>query len=144
MRWGSPVAPSFDHASSLGRELTDERRAELLKSATVGRYARRATGGIFLDSADRKGASPLALVQFGLQEYPGYFGPALNRFREAPRDGILATVDEVPESRMSATSKLFAKELLTFTQGFLLELPDDFEPMSGKAFQLITPAQRRH
>jgi hypothetical protein len=116
------VAPSFDHASSLGRELTDERRAAYLKSAAVGQYAKRATGGIFLDSARRKGASPLALVQFGLQQYPNYFGPALSGFRSTSLDGILAVVDEVPKSRMSATAKTFAKELLTFTHGFLLEL----------------------
>jgi HipA-like C-terminal domain len=116
------VAPSFDHASSLGRELTDEGRAAMLNDSKTGQYAKRGKGGIYLENTDHKGANPLALVQFGMQEYPDYFGPAVNSFRDSPLDGILAVVDEVPESRMSHTAKEFARQLLTFTQGFLLEL----------------------
>ena len=38
--------PSFDHASSLGRELTDERRRRYLESDGVLAYLRRGRGGV--------------------------------------------------------------------------------------------------
>jgi len=45
------VAPSFDHASSLGRELLDDRRQRLLSERQVGKYSEKARGGI---SGNRK------------------------------------------------------------------------------------------
>ena len=41
------VAPTFDHASSLGRELSDEVRERLLREKTMERYILKGRGGIF-------------------------------------------------------------------------------------------------
>jgi serine/threonine protein kinase HipA of HipAB toxin-antitoxin module len=38
------IAPSFDHASSLGRELENKRREMLLKERRVGKYSENARG----------------------------------------------------------------------------------------------------
>ena len=43
------LAPSYDHASALGRELLDERREEILSQGRIGWYARRGRGAIFWD-----------------------------------------------------------------------------------------------
>lgn len=47
------LAPSYDHASSLGRELTDDERRRRVATrdvrSTVDRYVRRARSGLFLD-----------------------------------------------------------------------------------------------
>ena len=56
------LAPSFDHASSLGRELEDQRRAILLAENRVGRYSERGRGGIYWFQDDRRGPSPTTLV----------------------------------------------------------------------------------
>ena len=41
------VAPSFDHATSLGRELLDERRDRFLTENRVGSYAEKGRGAIY-------------------------------------------------------------------------------------------------
>lgn len=41
------LAPTFDHASSLGRELTDEARERYLTECRIENYIRKARGGIF-------------------------------------------------------------------------------------------------
>ena len=51
------VAPSFDHASSLGRELRDSRREQYLSSPTgVLDYIRRGRGGVFVDDSRTEGS----------------------------------------------------------------------------------------
>lgn len=57
------VAPSYDHASSLGRELLDERRTELLAAGRVGWYISKGRGGIFRGPSERHGENPLRFVQ---------------------------------------------------------------------------------
>lgn len=57
------VAPSFDHASSLGRELLDARRRMiLLDRQGLERYVLRGHGGIFYRQSDAKGENPLRLA----------------------------------------------------------------------------------
>ena len=46
--WVGRVAPSFDHASSLGRELLDSRRSRLLRERRVGVYAEKGRGGLLV------------------------------------------------------------------------------------------------
>ena len=58
------VAPSFDHASSLGHELTDERRQRTLYSSNgILNYMKRGRGGVYIDAAQRRAPSPLRLAQ---------------------------------------------------------------------------------
>jgi hypothetical protein len=49
-RWKSFLAPSFDHASSLGRELADhgpgKTREQFLAEDRISNYAEKARGGI--------------------------------------------------------------------------------------------------
>jgi hypothetical protein len=96
------VAPSFDHASSLGRELNDEKRLEILGRNAIASYARRGRGGIYLKSTDKKGANPLALVEFGLTIWPDAFQTALKLFAGVSVQGLHEIVDQVPEHRMSS------------------------------------------
>ena len=45
-QWKGRLAPTFDRASSLGRELLDERRLLLLEEKRVGWYSAKGRGGI--------------------------------------------------------------------------------------------------
>lgn len=116
------VAPSFDHASSLGRELQDERRTRILDENRIGRYARGGHGGIYLQSTDPRGANPLGLIEYGMQHHPQYFTPALQRLAGVPVGQLTAYVDEVPAERISDVAKVFAKQLLTHTHTTLTGL----------------------
>ena len=116
------VAPSFDHASSLGRELLDERRSRILRESGIGRYASSGCGGIYLASTDKRGANPIKLIEFGVQHYPQYFRPVLQRLKTIPVGPVIAFVDEIPAERISETGRTFVKALLEYTYPTLLGL----------------------
>jgi hypothetical protein len=116
------VAPSFDHASSLGRELLDEKRKELLARNQIGPYARRGRGGIYLQSTDAHGANPLQLVEYGAEHFRDAFHPALLKLADTPTADILSLVDKIPHERASATAREFSRELLTHNRNVLVGL----------------------
>ena len=61
-RWNGISLPHpYDHASSLGRELRDERRDRLMAENRVGDYAERGRGAIYWSEDERHGPSPLEL-----------------------------------------------------------------------------------
>ena len=116
------VAPSFDHASSLGRELTDARRHTLLKSGSIGGYVRRGCGGIYLRSDDPFGANPLHLVEVSVRTYPDYFRQALRQVAETPIAAIEAVVDGVPDARITRPARDLAREILKYNHSALIQL----------------------
>lgn len=105
------VAPSFDHASSLGRELLDARRAEILVGKQVGAYVSKGRGGIYL-AAGKKGANPLALVESIAIQHPDFFMPTLNALRGVPLPWLTELLDRLPRDRASDMACRFAKEML--------------------------------
>ena len=115
------TAPSFDHASSLGRELTDASRLKIMSDGNMDRYifGPRARGGIYLRNTDKYCPSPFRLAQVGSRLYPNHFRPALAKIAACPLERLLTTVDEVPESRMSEVAKTFAKEYMSRTRAAL-------------------------
>ena len=76
------IAPSFDHASSLGRELRDERRKAILDQNALERYILRARGGIYWEDTDSKGDNPLRLATKAAQAYPEYFHPWIQKLEK--------------------------------------------------------------
>lgn len=108
------LAPSFDHASSLGRELTDQVRERKLANRQVGAYVRRGRGGIYpLNGA--QGENPLRLVESAAVCYPDYFRPGLQRLRDTQLSALQGLADGVPDDRMSLSAKKFVVELLDVT-----------------------------
>jgi len=51
--WQEFVAPSFDHASSLGRELKNTRRIRILAEDRIGSYVEKGRGAIYWSQDDR-------------------------------------------------------------------------------------------
>jgi hypothetical protein len=78
------LAPSFDHASSLGRELRDTRRGELLASNRMEQYVRGGRGGIYWRKTDAHGANPIRLVEILARQFPDYFRRGIEA-RRSPR-----------------------------------------------------------
>ncbi len=104
------LAPSFDHASSLGRELTDERRVRLLNEQRIGNYSEKARGGIFWTETDRHAVSPLELVRKGFAEYPDIFRDAILKSAELDSRSLRPHIDRVPNDWMNSIAKTFAQE----------------------------------
>lgn len=109
------VAPTYDHASSLGRELRDERRTALLDANGVGNYIRHGHGGIYLSSTSARGECPLGLLEAGVGHYPDIFGPALKQVCEIDVNLLTDFVSQVPASRMSTPARAFAIEVLSYS-----------------------------
>lgn len=117
------VAPSFDHASSLGRELLDDRRRMiLLDRQGLERYVLRGHGGIFYNESDARGENPLQLATKAAGDYPAYFAPVLQRLQRLNEDEMCAIVHRIPEDWMNAQSKDFCCRMLTTTLQRLKEV----------------------
>jgi len=113
------MAPTFDHASSLGRELLDGKRESLLRARGVERYIRGGRGGIYWEPADSKGANPLDLAIRAARAYPDYFRPWIDRIRGLDMASVEGVVSAVPDSWMSDTARRFCVEMIRLTAGEL-------------------------
>ena len=118
------LAPSFDHASSLGRELTDEHREMRLKQGRVGHYSERAPGAIYWFKEGRNGPAPLQLVRLAVNEYPHAFLPCLSKLSRLTEENILEIVNRIPQDWMTDLQRTFAVELMKYNLGQLRELID--------------------
>lgn len=126
--WRGRLAPSFDHASSLGRELQDigrkKSRERYLHELGIESYARRARGGIFVSEADKRGPSPQELTRWCLQE------PSCRRFFEAAfreldfpaPEAVERIVARVPDGWMTPLSREFAVALMSYNHERLREI----------------------
>ena len=113
------MAPSFDHASALGRELLDERRKRRLEADGVGRYAEKGRGGIFWTETEKRAPSPLALVRCAARTHPELLLPALGRLEPLDEPAVRAIVDRVPADWMSPLARRFAIALVLYNLGEL-------------------------
>ena len=124
-RWRHAVAPSFDHASSLGRELQPERRKRFLEEHRVGSYVEGGRGAIFWSAEAHRGPSPLQLVRYAAVSYPDSFLLALQKAGELDRNAVHEAVHRVPDEWMSPSSKEFAVELMVYSQDQLRRIGNE-------------------
>ena len=121
-QWKGRLAPSFDHASSLGREMLDERRTLLLREGRVGWYSERGDGGIYWGRNTQTVLSPLDLVRRAAEAYPSYFTVALARLAELRDSLVTEIVHRVPRDWMSPPARTFAISLIAYNRRRLMEL----------------------
>ena len=118
-QWRGFVAPSFDHASSLGRELLDARRDRILAENRVGNYAEKGRGAIYWSEEERHGPSPLELVRRGNGRHPDIFRPALAKLANLDENALRGLVNRVPNDWMTPSAREFASALLCYNFGRL-------------------------
>ena len=116
------VAPSFDHASSLGRELRDVRRSDLLANKQVEKYISKGCGGIFRDPQQAHGENPLRLAQDAAMAYPAYFRSALARVAAFEPQALNEILASLPIERTSEPAKLFAQAMVLNARTTLIDL----------------------
>ena len=121
-RWVWIVAPSYDHASSLGREISDDRRDKLLADKRVSYYSERARGGIYWSKNDRRAPGPLELVRRSFNRYPALFTPTLKQLEKLCNNTMTDVVNRVPEDWMTPSSRMFALELMRYNMSELRKL----------------------
>jgi hypothetical protein len=117
------LAPTFDHASSLGRELTDAARDRYLSEGSLERYVLKGRGGIFETPTARYGMSPMSLIRLLGQKYPELFKPWQGRIAGLPQESLQAVLDRVPAERISSSGRVFAFALLAASRKLIEEIP---------------------
>ena len=116
------LAPTYDHASSLGRELSDTKRERLFANNRIGTYVERARGAIYWSESDSRSISPLELVRRSVDAYPGLFGPALQRIKKLDKESILNLSERVPDDWISALGRDFMTNQMDYSISMLQEL----------------------
>jgi hypothetical protein len=116
------LAPSFDHASSLGREMRDERRILLLKEKRIPDYLRKGWGAIYLETLGESAVSPLELVNRLASKFPELFGPWLKRVENVTDEQIICIVERFPAGWVSPVQREFAVELVREARDQLLRI----------------------
>ena len=126
--WKGRLAPTFDHASSLGRELLDTGRRKsrelYLRELGIEIYAKRARGAIFTAETDAHGRSPLELIRWCLQapDYRRFFEKAFHE-RDFPDEAAVEKiVAKIPDDWMTPVSREFAMEFLHYNCERLREI----------------------
>lgn len=119
------VAPSYDHASSLGRELSDFRRRQILDQGRMINYitggkGKRGKGRIYADANRKVPLSPLRLAQLVCRWFPDAARPALERVQALPDPEMRMAIDQVPPDFMSGVAKDFAYQYLITSKAELL------------------------
>jgi hypothetical protein len=116
------LAPSFDHASSLGRELTDDARKRAGKPSQgtpAERYARRARSAFYPGDGSARAISPQAAFQLAAVSRPLAGRAWLDRLAGSSQEAVREIVEAVPESLMSSIAKDFACALLEYNAKLL-------------------------
>lgn len=120
------LAPTFDHASSLGRNESDSFRKHRLttkdRGASVERYVARARSAIFANETDAKALKTLDVCKMAGEMRPRAFCAWVERIagigREKPKE-ILANI---PNDRISDAGRDFALAILGANRRRLLDL----------------------
>lgn len=112
--WKGLIAPSFDHASSLGRELWDARRDRLLVENRIENYAEKGRGAIYWLEDERHGPSPLELVRRAARHFPDLFRPALLNLEKLDESSMSDLVNRVPAPWMTPSARAFAVALMRY------------------------------
>jgi hypothetical protein len=119
------LAPTYDHGSSLARNLTDEDRADRLDSGVANRsvahFAKRARSGFYQAPADRRTLGTVeAFAAFAALD-PAGAGVWRGRLAGLQWDAVEQVLRRVPNERMSEITRRFTLELLRVNRDRLLE-----------------------
>ncbi len=120
------LAPSFDHASSLGRNETDEQRQERLVTNDQGRsvthYVERAKSAFYLDPQSTKTLPTIQVFREAGKVRPLAADAWLGRLKGVVSSDIRRIFDNIPEERLTPIASTFAQHMLELNRERLLAL----------------------
>lgn len=119
------LSPSFDHGSSLGREIKDDERARRLKEgwASAGaHYARKARSGLYQTPGDRRPMHPVAAFALSASLRPLAGQMFQQRLHGLSEHAMDALVERVPCERMSELAQRFTMLFLRHNRSAILSL----------------------
>ncbi|MBO6901189.1 MAG: HipA domain-containing protein [Rhizobiaceae bacterium] len=118
------LAPTFDHASSLGRELSDDTRRRRLDTRdmrySITAFADKARSALFADPTDKQPLSPIDAFTFAARVQRGSGFYWLDQLRSVSEKQVTGVFDKMPDGVMTDAAKEFACALLATNRNTLL------------------------
>jgi hypothetical protein len=120
------LAPTFDHASSLGRNESDQRMQRRMHTTdpefSVAGYAHRARSGLYRSPRDTRPLSTLEAFSEARRRFPKVAIAWVSRLHELGDDNLRAIVEQVPPAFISAVARDFALQVMAANLRRLREL----------------------
>lgn len=118
------LAPTYDHASSLGRNELDENRQRRMvsrdKNFTVEAYVQKARSALYLNADDRRPVTQLEAFRHAAQRYPAGASVWLDRLASIPMAEVDILFERIPVDRLSPIASEFARRILLINRDKLL------------------------
>lgn len=123
------LAPSYDHAASMGALLRAEERASRLttkdKNFAVEAYASKALSALHATPESPKPMLTIEAFRRAAERRSLAAVAWLDRLASVPEDKIEGVLSRIPERRMSSSDALFTKRLLEFNRSKLINLREE-------------------
>ncbi len=114
------LAPTYDHAACLGRELLDVKRQNYLQSQTVKSYVEKSRSAMYRDSSDRKPMLTFDLFQAIANKYSRSAKIWLDQLAKVPMQDVESIFRRIPETRISPVAVDFSLKMLEINKNRLL------------------------
>lgn len=112
------LAPTYDHASCLGRDLSDEKR----QKRSVEAYANKCSSAFYSSVEAEKPLKTFDVFHQVAHRYPEVANVWLERIASVSRANILEIFSRIPSTRISSSAAEFAQRILEFNRCRLLTL----------------------
>jgi hypothetical protein len=120
------LAPSFDHASSLGRELADDRRINRLKTndrrSDMQAYAEKARSAFYGPELSIRTMTSREVAEALLQAFADAARPWCHKIGALEPKVFEGILNDIPENFISVPGRQFACRLLAYNQTVIREL----------------------
>ncbi|MBD2511916.1 MAG: HipA domain-containing protein [Nostoc sp.] len=117
------LAPTYDHASSLGRDLPDEQR----QKRSIEAYANKCYSAFYGSVEDKKPLKTIEVFHRVGQLYPQAAHIWLERLERISRANTLEIFSRINRERISTIAVEFAQKILEFNQNKLLNLRESLQ-----------------
>lgn len=118
------LAPTYDHASSLGRELRDDERLRRLTTRdpafTATAYVERARSGLYGEASASRPLHPSDAFELAGARRPDAMKVWRTRLEQASDDAVDRIVKRVPEAMISTPARAFALAVIQAARQHLL------------------------
>lgn len=122
---GVSFAPTFDHASSLGRNETDQGRIERLKTRDKGRsveaYVARAKSAFFWTAASTNPLTTLEAFREAVKISPEAGRYWVWRLNQVPIEAFQRILEQVPDSEITELARQFALKIIETNANRIIE-----------------------
>lgn len=120
------LAPTYDHASSMGCLITDEEKSKRLGTSDQGysveAYARKARSALYLAAGETKALSLMNAFIEASKRHPIAAGVWLDRLADVSSSEVDALFARLPSELVTESAGRFARRLLEYNRSRLLDL----------------------